>query len=158
MPWQPEPFNDIIKKGRDLINNNFNIIPSPIIYVCSYEEMKESVLEELRSREFSEHKINQIKKYYLHKIAGKFFKKTNQIWLLVGKGDNLETLVHELLHSIQKCEPNREKIVDYMTYKLTGISTNILVDIIKEWKEIENSYGIKKIKQQILLKKNCEEL
>ena len=125
MPWLPENFIETISEAKERISNNFEVIPSASVFLCSFDEFSNAVLEELKDRNFSKEQIETIKRIYLNQIIGKYFYKTNEVWLLEGKGDNLETLVHELLHSIQKCEPNREKIVDYLTYKLTGLSTQI---------------------------------
>ena len=119
--------------------------------------MSQAVLEELEVHNYSTQMIEHIKEVYLHDVIGKYFSQKNEIWLLDGKGVNIEVLTHELLHSIQRCKPNRENIVDYITYKLTGLTNQILDDILQEWNEIEKSIGFKVIVKQLLIEKDCEE-
>ena len=157
MPWQPEPFNSVIKEAKVLIFDHFKINTSANIFICSFSELEKAILKELKDTNITEEKIEHIKKIHIKRVIGKYFSKTNDIWLLEGKGNNIEVLMHELLHSIQKCSPNREKIVDYLTYKITGLRTQIPNEIFKEWREIEKNYGYKKIKTPFLLQKDCED-
>ena len=157
MPWQPESLSNLVKKARELINKFFNIQTIIEVYLCTEDEMSQAVLVELEMSKYSQVMIDHIKEIYLKEIIGKYFSRKNEIWLLEGKGDNLEVLVHELLHSIQRCSPNREKIVDYLTYKLTGLTNQITDDILQEWKGIEKSLVFKTIVKQFLNEKDCEE-
>lgn len=88
---------------------------------------------------------------------GKHFFLKNEIWLIQQDGEQYEILVHELLHSIQRCSPDREGIVYYLTYKLTKNPAVIPVKKLQEWQEIEKSVGLKTIVKQLLLEKGCEE-
>lgn len=157
MPWQPEPFNSVIQEAKVFIFDNFKINTTANIFICSFNELEKTILKELKDTNINEEKIEHIKKIYIKRVIGKYFSKTNEIWLLEGKGNNLEVLIHELLHSIQKCSPNRENIVDFLTYKITGLRTQIPNETLKEWLEIEKSYGFKKIKHQFLLEEDCED-
>jgi hypothetical protein len=82
---------------------------------------------------------------------------THEIWLVQGRGENFPTLLHEMLHSIQKCTPNRENIVDFLVYKLTGQRDSILPEILADWIEIEKSIGLKNVKQRLISEGDCEE-
>ena len=157
MPWQPEPFFSVIQEVKAFLFNHFKVNATASVYICSAPKMELTLLEELEDRDLSEIKLNHVKKFYIKRVIGKYFSKKNEIWLLDGKGDNLEVMIHELLHSIQKCSPNREQINDYLVYNLTGLKNQITEESLKEWLEIEKSYGFKRIKHQFLLNKDCED-
>ena len=157
MPWLPDAFLMVIAEAGRLIQKEFGITPKASVFLCSSGELDDAVLREIERINLTAVQIRKIKNVYLRRIIGKFFKESDEIWLLEGKGDNIETLVHELLHSIQKCAPNIENIVDYLTYKLTGSSTMILEFIIDDWSEIERIYGYGEIKLRLVTDGDCEE-
>jgi len=157
MPWLPDDFHATIVSAERIIEKEFGISPTVPVYLCSLDELKDAVLGELEGTNFNAAQIESVKKYYLNRIIGKFFRETKEIWLLEGKGDNLGTLVHELLHSIQKCAPNIENIVDYLTYKLTGSSSAILQEVLSDWSEIERLHSYGRIKRRLITEGDCEE-
>ncbi len=69
----------------------------------------------------------------------------------------METLIHECLHSIQECEPHRENIVKYLTYRLTQNPKVIEPLLLAEWKEIEQQEGIESIKRRLITQGDCED-
>lgn len=156
MPWNNPELDLTVKKAKKLIKKYFPKSPltAPILVANKRELMNGIVLEgeELRlsKTQILERKI--LSKY----VQGKYFKKSNTIWLLEGKGENLNTIIHELLHSIQNCDPNRENIVEYITYKLTGEENGLNQSFINEWTGIEQKIGMQKISQQLLKEKDCE--
>lgn len=157
MPWQPESLNKLIEEAKNLIIKYFKVEVATEVYLCSRDEMSKAVLEELKKNNRSDKTIDHIKKIYLKRIIGKYFAEKNEIWLLEGIGDTIEVLVHELMHSIQKCTPNREKIVDYLTYKLTSLKNQIPEETLREWTDIEKTYSFKVIVNQLLEEKDCED-
>ena len=157
MPWSSEELNSLIKKGRDIISNEFSIDSQVPIYNCSEDEMSTEIIKELETLNFSSKEIESIKKFQLPFIIGKYFRDRNEIWLVNPVGCNLSTLLHELIHSFQKCSPNRDNIADYIAFKFTGDTSHIIPENLKEWKEIERQVGFKRIKNQILVEKDCED-
>ena len=157
MPWHSKDILLITEKGRNLIHAGFGIRPNSNIFVCTEQEIYQATLNELISNQYPEYKIEFLKKYYLPDIIGKYFAQTNEIWLVDGKGTNLPSVIHELIHSIQKCFPHREDIVEYLTYKILNGDSPIERSILTEWDEIESEHGLSIIKKQILLDSDCED-
>ena len=58
--------------------------------------------------------------------------------------------------SIQICEPNREGIVNYPTYKITENSHYINPGLLSDWQEIEDMISYTKIKERLLHQGVCE--
>ena len=116
-------------------------------------EMIEKIEKEIKREEFK----GEIKKYLPRFIIGKYYAGENVIWLVEGKEVNLPALIHELLHSIQKCTPNRENIVDFLVYKMLDNENSIDQKVLKEWNEIEKTFGFKVIKERLLSERDCED-
>ena len=145
MPWTTDRLNLLIVQARKLLLKEFpDTIFSADVFICSQMEMINRTKEE-------------IKKYYPSFIIGKYFSKENIIWLVEGKGDNLPTLLHELLHSIQKCSPNRENIVDFLVHKMLDNVDSIDQKVLNEWNEIEKAVGFKAIKERLRSEGDCED-
>ena len=66
-------------------------------------------------------------------------------------------MFHELLHSIQQCDPNREGIVDYLTWYYIKDSTMIDPYTLEDWREIKRTVGLSQIQQRLLTAGDCEE-
>ena len=90
-------------------------------------------------------------------IYGKYFAGTNEIWVVEKIGENIDVLIHEMIHSIQVCKPNREGIVDYLTFKFTKNESWINSKIIEDWRKIEKMVGLQAIKEKIVKNEDCEE-
>jgi hypothetical protein len=182
MPWFSTNYSQIIKEARDIIGDNFNIRPTAKVIICTEQEIYDATLNELISRNIPQKQIDFLKIFSLKLMIGKHFAATNEIWLVDGKGINLSTLVHEMIHSIQKCNPNRENIVDYVTYRILNGNIpngnipngnipngnipngnipngNISIEsgVLLEWYEIESQNTFSAIKKQVLQEKDCED-
>lgn len=159
MPWISEEFSHVIKEGRALVETEFGVRPTAIVFFCTEEEIFQETRRELTSRSISSERLKFLEKKVFPQIIGKFFPEKKEIWLVDGKGTTVSTLVHELIHSIQKCAPHRENIVDFITYRILKGSEkpSIEPELLGEWTEIESQYGFARIKQNILRKGDCED-
>lgn len=160
MPWTTKELEKIAKEAKSLVAKEFKILSSKLdnpIFIASKEELQQAILDELKQLHYSNHAIQKIQERFLPFVIGKYFKLTNEIWLLHGKEDNIYTIVHELLHSIQRCEPNREGIVDFLTYKITGSSQYIDHFELADWLEIEKTTSYAKIKMRLIGEGDCED-
>ncbi|MHA1728086.1 MAG: hypothetical protein ACTSWY_05080 [Promethearchaeota archaeon] len=160
MPWQTQKLNEMVQTAKSLVAKTFNIISSDLktqIFIAQRDELEEEILDELKKLNYSVESISKIKNYYLPFVIGKFFKCTNEIWILHGKGENIDTIVHEFLHSIQKCEPNRKEIADYLTYKITGNLKYINSYDLIDWQEIEKSVSYQQIKERLITEGDCQD-
>lgn len=160
MPWTTTELETLAAKAKVLVIDefkDFSSLKDCPVFIASAEEMQDAILEELVQLNYSKEAIKKIQDYYLKFVIGKYFKLTSEIWLLHGKGDNMITIVHELLHSIQQCEPNREGIVDFLTYKITTESQYIDNYELADWQEIEETHSYKKIKTRLVSKGDCED-
>lgn len=144
MPWTTDRLESLISEARTLLLREFPDNFSASIYICSQAEMIDKTKEEMRET-------------LARFVIGKYFAKENMIWLVEGNGVNLPTLIHELLHSIQKCSPHREQIVEYIVYKLLEHSCSIDQALLRDWEEIETSVGFDKIKERLLSEGDCED-
>lgn len=144
----------LISKGNMLIEEVFGVQVTAEIRIGTSTDLIPPIMKSI-SKRFPDlvPKIEPL----ITDLDGIYLKDTHEIWLVQGRGENFTTLLHEMLHSIQKCESNRENIVDYLVYKLTGQKDSILPEILTEWIEIEKSNGFKSIKQRLLLEGDCEE-
>ena len=156
MTWIDPKFQSIIDEGKQLVQEFLSCELSAIVLFCSRKEMSQVLIKEF------EHKlINELERevflYELEFIEGRYFKEKNEIWLVDQYGNNLETLIHEYLHSIQTCSPRRENIVKFLTYRLTESSSGIESKVLTEWLEIEKQEGLESIKKRLKTEGDCEE-
>ena len=157
MPWRDDSIVDIVSKAYALIEKEFSITPQVDVYLCSRDELILAVLEELQLSLKSSESIQYAKEYLLPSIIGKFFKLNQQIWLVDGYGNNIDTLLHEILHSIQECSGSREPITDFITFRLTGNRNYISDYDLENWLEIEHKNGWNQIKRSFRTPGDCED-
>ncbi len=145
---------EAIDKAKQLIFEHFQITIDDEIFICTIEEMTNRLDQIYAPKALSIfEKIKPLIRY----LDGKYFKATPEIWLIEGRGENLPTIMHEMLHSIQRCNADhREPIVHYLTFKLTGDKTGIYNTLIEDWKEIERIHGFKQIKERLISEGDCE--
>ncbi len=153
MPWINDNLDLLILKAREILLKEFDNNFTAQIYVCSQSEMIERIKTEIRREENKAWFIENLATY----VIGKYFASDNTIWLVEGEGENLPTIIHELLHSIQKCSPHRENIVEFLVYKLFDNAALINQRLLKDWIEIERIFGYKKIKERLLSEGDCED-
>lgn len=144
-----------IDKAKQLIFEHFQINIKAEIFICTIDEMTNQLKLIYAPKAFTVFKkIKPLISY----LDGKYFKEEQEIWLIEGRGENIPTIMHEMLHSIQKCNTDhREPIVHYLTFKLTGDKTGIYNTLIEDWKEIERINGFKQIKRRMTSEGDCED-
>ena len=158
MPWLSNDFSLIVSRAKKLIEKEFGVKTKTKPYLCNKEEIIVQTKKELSKFDLSKENYIKLVESVLPSLMGKFFKDMDEIWIIEEETNNFPLIVHELLHSIQICSPQREGIVDYITYKLTGSRTCIDPYIKEDWKELERIHGFFLIKKQLLRKGNCEDL
>ena len=146
---------ELIDRAKQLIYDQFEIQIDVTIPICSVDEMTTKLKNIYATKAPTVYrKIEPLIPF----MEGKFFKEDREIWLIERIGENLATIVHEMLHSIQECDStHREPIVHYLTYKLTGDKTGIYEPLIEDWQEIERMYNIKRILKRLISKGDCED-
>lgn len=149
-------FLTLVTEARQLILREFGINTSAKVELCTELELAEIILDDAQRRKLSNQEIQHIKQL-LPFLYGKYFLHSHTAYVILGRGDNLAIIVHELLHSIQVCSPNREDIVDYISYKLTNEAKFIDPALKREWEELERIYTWEKIKHRLLIAGNCED-
>lgn len=157
MPWITSNFEEQVAQAKKRLRKEFPLDFKASISLTNKEEMTLRVLENLNEDGYSVEKIEILRKRFVPTIVGKYFKKENEILILSEEGENEDTIIHEYLHEIQICEPNREGIVDYITFKLTGNMNYIDQYTLDNWQELEKIHGFKKIKERLLSVGDCEE-
>lgn len=157
MPWKTETLNQLEAKVRTLIQEQFEIDFNVRIWVCDELEMENAVIDELKAQQISPQRIAYFKSNFIPFIIGKFFRQSNQILLIQGKGEIISVLLHEILHSIQRCAPHRENIVDYIVFRILHKRNEIAENIIHDWEELEKIHGFEKIKARLIHTGDCED-
>ena len=157
MPWTTPDFEAHVAIAKKRLQKEFPIDFKASISLTNKEELTRRILEDLRDRGYSVEQIEFLKERFVPNIVGKYFKKENEILVLSEEGLNEDTIIHEYLHEIQNCEPNREGIVNYITYKITGKKNYIDQYTLDNWKELEKVNGFKKIKERLVTTGDCEE-
>ncbi len=160
MTWTSRELEVMVDKAKRVVARELNISYSDLkcpVYLASREELDNAIIDELRQLHYLENDIQRIIRYYLPFVIGKYFQLSKQIWVLYGKGDNMDTIIHELLHSIQSCEPNREGIVNYLTYKISGNLEFINEYVLEDWQEIERISSYLAIKNRLITEGDCED-
>jgi hypothetical protein len=157
MPWSNDKFNSRIEQCRKRIEAFLGILPDTIVFLCTSDEMSARFKTELLAGGTSTKKVTFLEKHIFSLLSGKYFKNTNEIWLVERRSDINSILVHELLHSVQKCDPKRENICDYLTYRITNDPTLMEGKVLSEWAEIERAHGLDQIKSRFLAEGNCED-
>jgi len=153
MPWTNDNLDTLITKARQLLLKEFPDVFTAQVYICTQSEMIDRIKKEITREEFK----GEVKRYLARFVIGKYFAPGHVIWLVEGKGETLPTLLHELLHSIQRCGPHRENIVNYVVYKILNRPDLIDHRIREEWEEIEKSVGFKEIKKRFRSEGDCED-
>ena len=156
MPWTTRVLLSLSKELEIFIEQEFAVKPNCAVLLCTSEEMIERIQRDpfFRSLTAEERENLNIQLPY---IFGKYFRNEHEIWVVDGKGNNKAIMFHELLHSIQQCEPNRENIVEYLTWHYIKDSTVIDPYTLEDWREIERTVGLPKIKRRLLTKGDCED-
>ena len=157
MPWTTPELEKLSEKAKKLLKKEFSREVTATIFLTNREEMTQRVIDELEEEGCTKENIRILSKLFIPNLVGKYFRRTNEILVVTGIGENVETILHEYLHAIQKCEPNREGIVDYITYKITGNNNYIDTYDLKDWEEIERANTYKKIKNRLVREGDCEE-
>ena len=157
MPWKDISISHLVDSAQVLIQSEFGLTPLPEFYLCTRDELIQATLEELRTNKINPESIRYAQEFLLPSIIGKFFKLTKQIWLVDGLGTNIDTILHELLHSIQECFGSREPITDFITFHLTGNRAYINEYDLENWLEIEKKNGWIQIKKRYIKNGDCEE-
>ncbi len=156
MPWSNSKLEARIDHNRKRIKEFMGILPEARVLLCTRDEMCERVKGELLVGGRPVEKVAFLEKHIFPLLLGKYFKDSGEIWILEGKRDADTIVVHELLHSIQKCNPKRENICDYLVYRITNDPTIMESNLRLEWAEIEHVHGLDKIKSRFLSDGNCE--
>ncbi|MFV2016352.1 MAG: hypothetical protein ACC656_13045 [Candidatus Heimdallarchaeota archaeon] len=160
MPWLNSDFKNMVSKAKLMISTELNIPLENLItpvFTTTLGEIAQAVLVVLQHKNYGEAQIDYIESQLLPNVVGKYFSLKREIWVLQDKGENIETIVHELLHSVQKCSPNREGIVDYITFKITGVSSFMSSYHLANWQEIERTDSFEAIKDRLSNKGDCED-
>lgn len=160
MTWTTREIELMVTDARKLVARELNISSSNLncpVYIASREEFDYAVIDELQQLQYSTEDIAKITDYYLPFVIAKYFYTIQEIWLLHDKGESIETIIHELLHSIQKCQPNREGIVDYLTCRISGGKEYIDQYELKDWQEIERTSSYQAIKDRLISEGDCED-
>ena len=157
MPWQNQVSIELTRKSREQIKKFYGLEIESKVYVVTSKEMTEKDLEEQQKKGRSEKELESIK-IELKYILGKYFEQTDEIWLVDNEGLVEEVIIHEMIHTKQKCAPNRESMADYLTYKITGNKEYIKESVLKDWEEIEKNYELKRIIERIQKVGDCIEL
>lgn len=160
MSWTTRELEKRVLEAKSSITKEFNILIPKIdcpIFITQSDELHQAILDELNQLNYSKDAIMKLEGFILPFVVGKYFKFKHQIWLLNGKESDIDIIIHELLHSIQLCEPNREGIVNYLTYKITRNLEYINPNLLSDWQEIEEMVSYNKIQEQLLHKGDCED-
>lgn len=161
MPWLTDAFQERVRQHEQLIEREFETSITARSFLCSREEMRDRFCTEVELRGIEENWDEITIRIWKERIAihvdGKFFSETNEIWVVDGQPEMEGTILHELLHSVQVCEPHREGIVAYLTYKLLG-NLNLINPLLRQdWEEIERQNGLDRIKNRLLQQGDCED-
>jgi len=156
IPWQTPLLIELIEQAKTQIYDLFDLSVNTPVYIATESEMIEAVIKEQKAKNRGNKELEKIK-YDLLFILGKYFTATKEIWVVEGRGEALDVIFHEILHPIQKCNLHKEKIIDYITYKITGNKDYFYNTILKDWQEIEKSNGFDRIKTRLIKEGDCED-
>ncbi len=156
MVWTNPDLEPLINRSKDLIKKFFNKTVTALIFVCTLQELSEEVIKEMNQDHRPLWEENYIR-LIIPSLEGKYFHDKNEIWLIQSNGEKINVILHEMIHSFQQCRPNRENIIDFISFKLLNDSSFIKADVLHEWKEIEKDVGFKAILNNIQSNSDCEE-
>jgi hypothetical protein len=150
----------LIEQAKEIIFTEFQIYPNAQTWICSLKEFQKYFIEVDLQYKYDPPTQQQILKQIVPQIEGKYWKKKNEIWLVQGRGEKLETIIHEFIHSIQLCRPNREHIVEFLTFKILQLRGKDIEYTDKrrlEWEKICADVGFETLKKRLLFKGDCED-
>ena len=157
MPWQDESLQSTVLKANEVIFQFIGKRPNCPVLICTKKELVREISIELQLDGISKEKIEMNQIFVFPKVIGKFFHRKNEIWILDKEKGNFELFVHEILHSIQKCNPNREGITDYLTYLITKNTSIIDPNAKEEWDHLTRTMKKKKLIERYLSDGDCED-
>lgn len=156
MSLTSKTFLKLVTQARQLITQEFNIETIASVECGTEKEIMDIIVRDAQERNLSNATILSM----LRKIPflyGIYFKHSSSAYVIFGKGNNLPIITHELLHSIQVCNPHRDDILDYISYKLTDDVRFIDPVLKREWGDRERIYTWKRIKARILRDGDCDD-
>lgn len=156
MPWDNTELHPVIQKARNVLQIHFDDAFETPIRICKLSEIRKETIREGNMDGKNETQIKRIQSI-MPFMRGKFFHSLQQIWLVEEKGENLFTIVHELIHSIQKCAPKRETITFFICYKILDDSSRLTKSELNDWLAIEKMVGFERIKTRLFTPGHCEE-
>ena len=156
MPWTTPNIIELGDQAKSIIQKIYSYPLDAQIFVVSQNDLEKAVINEQKTLDRTEQELQEII-FQLPFIVGKYFSSSHEIWIVEGKGEHLDIVIHEILHSIQKCYPNTEGIVNFITFLLTNTKSSISKKKLKEWKEIQKTNGKKAIFNRLVVPGDCEE-
>jgi len=104
---------ELVLQGRILIEKVFGVQVTAEIRVGTSTDLVPPIRKSFAER--APHLVSKLESL-ISDLDGIYLKDTHEIWIVQGRGENFQTVLHEMLHSIQNCTPNRENIVDFLVY------------------------------------------
>ena len=116
MTWYDPNLQPIIDQAKKMIEEYFSCQVTSKVFLCTLEELQNQMIDEFKDI-LKTALDKEVFQFTINNIEGRFIKNRNEIWLLSQRGENLDTLLHEYIHSIQQCTNHRENIVKFLTNK-----------------------------------------
>ncbi len=156
---------ELVREAKTLVEQFLDVgIPEIPVYVTTEEGLKRELAKLYMKRGYSKEDAEEIAARNVRFLRALYLREEGMILLKEGSGENLQTLVHEFLHIVQKCDGSplrREKIVIFLTYRMLQdkFEHDLLTRaVVEEWEAKERSVGLERIKQRLLEEGDCNDL
>jgi len=163
--WYTDKLHKLLNKAKNLVENFLKIkLPEVKVYISTEKYFVEILTNIYIKKGYTKKKAQKIAVKQAKFIRGLYIRKKKTIFLKEDVGENLQTLVHELLHVVQKCGGSpirKEKIVTFLTYLILkdGFEHDYLTrKFVEEWQRKISNKGAEIVKRRLLQEGDCNNI
>lgn len=163
--WYTDELHKLFNKARNLVENFLKIkLPEVKVYISTEEYLVEILTDIYVKKGYTKKKAQKMAVKQAKFIRGLYIRKKKTIFLKEDVGENLQTLVHELLHVVQKCDKSpirKEKIVIFLTYLILKDRfehDHLTRKIVEEWQRKISNKSAEIVKRRLLQEGDCNNI
>jgi len=163
--WYTDELHKLFNKAKNLVENFLKIkIPEVKVYITTEKYLVVILTNIYIKKGYVWEKARKIAVKQAKLIHGLYIRKRKTVFLKEDVGENLQTLVYELLHVIQKCDKSpirKVKIVIFLTCLILKdkFKHDYLTEkIIEEWWRRISDKSVEVVKRRLLHEGDCNDI
>jgi len=163
--WCTDKLLKLLEESKNLVENFLRIkVPEIKVYIATERYFTEILTDIYVKKGYVREKAQKIAAKQVKFMYGLYMREKRTIFLKEDVGENLQTIIHELLHAVQKCNKSpirKEKIVIFLTYLILKDRFEhdyMTSKIIEEWQEEIRNKNIEIVKHRLLREGDCNDI